>query len=271
MARSFDKSPVVVPALVVALLLLVAALWGYVFVNHASSSSGAASDTRAAAATTSEREPSTTSATSAPSRTDGEWSMRDARRALAGEDSRVLVLGDSTGNSHDEWVGLWARAEEKPMAQWNIDSEDGYTGASDETRVWSGAGYEAGADYPADHEQIWPPEGPDLVLLSYGHFHDSGEDATEALDDLRQEIANKAPKAPVVVVLQNPQTDDANADTREAIASWAKESGLPTIDVAKAFEEAETSEELRVDEINPSSAGSQVWADAVGEALAGEG
>lgn len=257
-------------ALVLVLLLAVAALWGYVFVNHGRSATGSGHAAAASSPATDRKAPST-SPSSTPARAEGEWSMRDARQALAREDSRVLVLGDSTGNGHDEWTGLWASAEEMPMAQWNIDAEDGYSGEDEETRVWSGAGYEAGADYPAEYEEIWPSEDPDLVLLSYGHFHDAGEDATEALEDLREDIAERAPKAPIVVVLQSPQTDDANADTREEIASWAEESGLPTIDVAEAFEEADTSEELRVDQYNPSPAGSQVWADAVGEALSTSG
>ncbi len=269
MAGSSEKSPVLVPATVVVLTLVVAILWGYVFIDRGRSGSEGGSDSAAAVAPqSSEKDDSSTPTTNSPA--DEQWSMADARQAMSGDGSRVLVLGDSTGNSHDEWVGLWASAEDMPMAQWNIESEDGYSGEGEETRIWSGAMFEAGADYPADHEEIWPSEDPELVLLSYGHFHESGEEATEALEDLRQDIADKAPEAPVVVVLQNPQADDANADTREAIATWADESGLPTIDVAEAFEEADASEELRVDEINPSSAGSQLWADAVKEALAGQ-
>ena len=72
---------------------------------------------------------------------------------------------------------------------------------------------------------------------------------------------------PVVVVLQNPQADDANESTRTAIADWAEGAGLPTIDVAAAFEDADSTEELLDGEINPSVAGSQLWAETVAEAL----
>lgn len=196
--------------------------------------------------------------------------MGDARKAFAGDGSRTLVLGDSTGNGTDEWVHLWASSAELPIARWDTDTESGYVNESQETRVWSGAMFEATADYPLEHESIWPAEEADLVLLSYGHFHESGEDATEALEELRADAAERVPEAPVVVVLQNPQADDANADTREAVADWAEESGLPTIDVAAAFEERGTPQDLRLDELNPSYAGSELWAQTVAEELASE-
>lgn len=266
MARTARSSPVVALAAVLGLLLLVAALWGYVFVDQqrASDGGGDASGDAGAAASA----PATSSSSSTPTRAEGEWSMADARKALARDGSRVLVLGDSTGNGNDEWVSLWAGSEEKPVALWDTEGESGYPGETEETRMWSGAMFEAMADYPTEHEEIWPEQDPDLVLLSYGHFHESGEDATEALEELRAEVAERAPKAPVVVVLQNPQAEDANAETREAIADWAKESGLPTIDVAAAFEEAGTPDDLRIDEVNPSYAGSELWAQTVAEALA---
>lgn len=249
-----------------ALLLLVVALWGYVFVDQRRGSGGSGAD-GASAATASTSSASSASSSSSPTSDGGGQSLEEARTALAGDDSQVLVLGDSTGDGTDEWVSLWAGSQELPVALWDTESEAWYNGATEQTRVWSGAMVEATADYPVEHEEIWPTEEPDLVLLSYGHFHESGEGATEALEELRAEVTERAPEAAVVVVLQNPQADDANADTRAAIATWAEEAGLPTVDVAAAFEEAGTPEDLRVDSINPSAAGSQLWAETVGEAL----
>ena len=62
--------------------------------------------------------------------------------------------------------------------------------------------------------------------------------------------------------------NDANEATRTAIADWAETAGLPTIDVAKAFEAAESQEGLLADDIDPLPEGSQLWAESVGEALA---
>ncbi|MGO1167431.1 MAG: SGNH/GDSL hydrolase family protein [Janibacter sp.] len=258
------NSPRVALAAVLALLLLVGALWALVLVDFRQASGG---DAVAGASS-----PSASSSTSSPpAQTEGEWSMEDARTAFARDGSRTVVLGDSTGNGSDEWVHLWAQSQDLPVASWQTESESGYDGESEETRVWSGSMFEATADYPSEHwDEIWPAEDPNLVLLSYGHFQESPEGATQALEDLRADVAERAPKAPVVVVLQNPQGEDANAQTREAIADWAKEKGLPTIDVATAFEESgQSSEDLRLDAINPSLAGSQLWAETVEQALAG--
>lgn len=252
-------------AAVIALVVLVVAAWAYVFADQRRGSGGGDSGA-ASAPTSSQASPSSSSSEPA----EGEWSMGDARKAFAGDGSRTLVLGDSTGNGNDEWVHLWAGSAELPIARWDTDTESGYVDESEETRIWSGAMFEATADYPLEHESIWPEQDPDLVLLSYGHFHESGEDATEALEELRADAAERVPEAPVVVVLQNPQAEDANSDTREAIGDWAEESGLPTIDVAEAFEERGTPEDLRVDELNPSYAGSELWAQTVAEALASE-
>ena len=59
--------------------------------------------------------------------------------------------------------------------------------------------FKATADYPVEHEEIWPAQDPDLVLLSYGHFHESGEEATAALEELCTDLAKRYPDAPIVV------------------------------------------------------------------------
>ena len=64
--------------------------------------------------------------------------------------------------------------------------------------------------------------------------------------------------------------DDANAETRTAIGAWAQGAGLPTIDVAVAFEES-GSEGLLVDEVDPSEEWSRLWAETVGAAPEGWG
>lgn len=195
--------------------------------------------------------------------------MSDARDAFAQSTSRTLVLGDSTGDGYDEWVHLWAGSEELPVATWRAEAESGYESESPETRVWSGSMPEATAAYPAEHwEEIWPAADPDLVLLNFGHAQESPAQATKELEALRADIADRVEDAPIVVLLQNPEAEDVDADMREAIAAWAKEAGLPTIDIAKAFEESDMGEaDLRLDSFHPSGAGSQLWADTLGEAL----
>ena len=197
--------------------------------------------------------------------------MTQARAALANEDSRVLVLGDGTGDDAEEWVHEWARSREMPVAAWSTTSEDGYESETSQTRMWSGSAPDAAAGYPIRHRKdIWPDEDPDLVLLSFGHAYESPGHAARGMEALRQHVAKRAPKAPIVVVLQNPRADDANAATRTAISSWAKGAALPTIDVAAAFGDSELfPEDLRLDEYRPSPAGTEIWVETIEEALGG--
>lgn len=220
-------------------------------------------------ATTTSTTSTTRSSSTSPAQVEGQWTIGDARKALAGEGSRTLVLGDSTGDGYDEWVHLWAESQGLPVASWLTQSESGYESESEDTRVWSGSMTDASADYPLGRwDEIWPAEDPDLVVLNFGHAHESPDEATKALEELRDDVAERVEDAPIVVVLQNPEAQDADEKTREAIADWADEEGLPTIDIAKAFKDSgQPPEDLRLDDLNPSRAGSQLWADAVGEAL----
>lgn len=250
-------SPVVVGAALLALVLAVGGAWAWVFADQGTAPAGA----------TAAAPPSSSSTTSSPTKAEPTWTIDQARDALAGDGSRVLALGDSTGNGNDEWVSLWAQSAQLPLARWDTDSEAGYVNEADDTRLWSAAMNSGTADDPLEHDDVWPAEDPDLVLLSHGHFHDSAADATDSLGDRRVELADRHPDAPIVVVLQNPEADNANADRRAAIADWAKDAGLPTIDVAAAFEDSGDPDALLADEINPSPEGSQLWADTVAEAL----
>ncbi|WP_159298296.1 hypothetical protein, partial [Raoultella terrigena] len=98
--------------------------------------------------------------------------MDDAREALADDGSRVLVLGDETGDGWDEWAFLLAESQGLPGAMWMTQTENGYSGVTEDTRLWSGAMTEATADYPVEHwDTMWPSTDPGLVLLSYGHHY----------------------------------------------------------------------------------------------------
>lgn len=265
-----SRSTLIAVAVIVALLAAVVAVWVAVFadIGRAPTPADAAPAESAAPATPAKSSPTKSSA---PEQADGEWTMDQAREAFAADGSRILVLGDSTGNDLEEWVHQWGELEGLPVASWQMEYENRYVGETDATRIWSGSMDRATADYPLEHwDAMWPDPAPDLVLLSYGHFHESGEQAVAALEDLRSALAERAPETPLVVVLQNPQVDDRNAATREAIAAWADESGLPTIDVAEAFEESDYyPADLRLDELHPSPAGSQLWAETVADALTG--
>lgn len=174
-------------------------------------------------------------------------SLDDARDALT-EDGAVLgVLGDSTGNDSDEWVALWAA--ERPWVEVVNASVPG-------SRANDALGQVA---------DLLPPD-VDVVVLNYGHNHSTGN--VDEIAALLGEVAEHAPDAVPVMMLQNPQLGDANADVRDAVAAVAAAAGVPTVDVAAAFEDdGRDLSSLLVDDLHPNGEGSRVWADAVAEAL----
>ena len=207
----------------------------------------------------------------------------DAVRDVLADGAPVVVaaLGDSTGNETWEWVYEWGRAlaSDRPVevVSWNEWTEDGYI---DPVELGSGqdggtvtlyAGHQsgAGAAYPAGRLEALVPEEPDLVILNYGHNDtvDSVRSGTaDTLEALRQRFGGGLP---VVVTLQQPQADDANAEVRAALADLAADEGLPTIDVAAAFEATGDPAVLLADTVHPDEDGAALWARTVDGTLTG--
>ncbi|MGC5584261.1 SGNH/GDSL hydrolase family protein [Ornithinimicrobium sp. W1665] len=205
----------------------------------------------------------------------------DEARAVLDQDGPVVVaaLGDSTGNETWEWVYAWGRtlASERPVrvVSWNEWTEDGYIdpvllgqdAEGEAVTIYSGHQSGAGAAYPVERMDALVPEEPDLVILNFGH-NDSVESVREGtsrtLSTLRERFGAEIP---VVVTLQQPQADDANADVRRALAELATDEGLPTIDVAAAFEETGDPGALLADRVHPDEDGALLWARTVGETL----
>lgn len=245
-----------------ALTLAVLAVWAFVFTDQGAGGAPTQAERPASS-------PAAPSSASSSSTSSGKsWTINHAQKALAVDGSRVLVLGDTTGDDLWEWVDIWGKDRGTPPARWQAEQK-GYQNETPETRVWSGGAREADATYPVKHwDEIWPSAAPDLVLLSFGHGYDAPDKAVEDLADLRSRIESEVPGAPIVVVLQNPQEGEASAKVREEIADWAKKGGLPTIDVAAAFEGSGTPvEDLRRDGAQTSEQGAQLWADTVEQAL----
>ena len=169
-----------VGAALLALVLAVGGAWAWVFAEQGTAPAGA----------TAAAPPSSSSSTSEAA-AEPTWTIDQAREALAGDGSRVLVLGDSTGNGSEDWVSQWGQQAGMPVALWDTAGEAGYVDETEETRIWSGAMNRGTADYPLDHDAIWPAQDPDLVLLNYGHFEESGDDATESLDELTAQVADR--------------------------------------------------------------------------------
>jgi lysophospholipase L1-like esterase len=210
--------------------------------------------------------------------------LQQARSVLR-RDQRtvVLVLGDSTGNDRGEWTYRWAEAlaASRPtsIAPWNEWTEDGYvqaealsgSGAGEadlgEVLVLSGSQTGARAGYAAARMELLAPETPDLVILNLGHnngVEDVAGELQETLDSLRSRVGDEVP---VLVTLQQPQAGDQNAEVRAAVARWAQQEGLPTIDVAGRFLAEGEPEALLTDALHPNDEGSALWAGVVADAL----
>lgn len=205
-----------------------------------------------------------------------------AREVLDRDDPLVVAaVGDSTGNETWEWVYGWARllAQTRPVAvlSWNEWSEDGYI----EPRVLPGpadgvgavtlySGHQSGAPvgYVAEHVDDLLPEPPDLVILNFGH-NDTVAEVGEGLEDALRAVRTVAgDDVPVVVTLQQPQEDDANAEVRAAVRAFAVEQGLGVIDVAAAFEDSGLGlPDLLADPVHPNEAGAALWTETVARAL----
>jgi len=209
--------------------------------------------------------------------------LDQAREILADESPVVLsVLGDATSNARQEWVHRWATrlAEERPVtiSHWDEASEEGFVepdvlsqegvGTGSAMTIWSGSASGADAAYPASRVEAMMPEKPDLLVLNFGHSDPPGRVAAR-LGVTWEAVQEAYGTVPVVVILQQPEADDANAATREAVADWAREQGLPTIDVASDFLAEPDYADLLLSEdgVTPNDEGSQRWADLVARAL----
>ena len=202
-----------------------------------------------------------------------------ARMALQSpEPITISVLGDSTSNTRQEWVHLWAQAlaGDRPVSisHWNESTEEGFvepdvlstSGDRSPVTIWSGSQGGASAAYPVQRLDVMVPEPPDLVLLNFGH-NQTAETVQAQFQELLGAVRGSSEEVPVVVVLQQPQAGDANAEVRQLIREWAEAEGLAVVDVAAAFLAQDDFEDLLEDPVHPNQEGSQLWAGTVELAL----
>ncbi|MFC7400998.1 SGNH/GDSL hydrolase family protein [Citricoccus sp. GCM10030269] len=191
------------------------------------------------------------------------------------DDAVISVLGDSTSNTSNEWVYLWAEelgADARvSVYSWNAEIGDWYAqprefGQGERTvTIWNGSEAEATPEFALSHDLLQPEEA-NLVILNYGH-RGSAEEVESSLTELLDALgAGSEGSAPVVLTAQNPATGDwaeSSEANEQVVRAAAEERGLPLIDVHAAFEETGDPASLMVDAIHPSEQGSQVWAETV--------
>lgn len=207
-------------------------------------------------------------------------SIEDIRALLAGDEPVVVsVIGDGSGNGDDEWVSLWATrlADDHAVSYRSWDgARSGFGDARQLSRsgpeiriVNASRAGETAAEAAASLEEL-QPEAPQLVVVNVGHS-ESASEVEDGLDDLWSSISDEHPDARGLVVLQNPaagEAAEAQAGRVEEIRSWAEDNELATLDVNRAFAEAdEPLGSYLFDRSYPNAAGSELWASTVSGAL----
>ncbi|WP_353951815.1 SGNH/GDSL hydrolase family protein [Knoellia sp. S7-12] len=156
----------------------------------------------------------------------------------------IAVLGDQTSDGTDEWVSIFAEllGRDREVTLHELDPQDPtiyanervYGSSGPEVTIYNGSRAEAGADYAAKRLTFLSPTKPDLVVLNYGR-NDSSESVAARLAATTMAVRKAWKGAVIVATLQPPTVDDGSKEVRDEVAAWAKQSGVQTLDVAKAF------------------------------------
>ena len=215
------------------------------------------------------------------------------RLAFGLTDVNVVVIGDSTGNDAGEWPDLAMRELQSRYPTFSLktaawDNATGAYGALSATVGGSGsrsinlynasvAGVTFDNSYGDNIRKQVGDVNPHLVFVNYGHNDGSvGSEGTyerlrSRLLGLTEPIRLVAPNAAIVLMSQNPRSDaGATANISEhrslRVRQVAELRGCGFVDVCQAFlTHADPASLVDAGGVHPTSAGSQVWADAVAQ------
>ncbi|MDO0978181.1 SGNH/GDSL hydrolase family protein [Mycolicibacterium frederiksbergense] len=205
--------------------------------------------------------------------------------ALRGDMPLVIsIVGDSTGNNVEEWVHLVAQriaaTYNRPVTvhDWKTEerrykSQETYPGAGAPVTIWNGS---ASGKPPQYSTQWYPKLAPVPVNLTIiSHSHTNPQRVVEGIEHLIQAVdTNTLPGGGVVVILQNPRTDNV-AELQQSVVDELRQiysdpaQGVAVVDVNAAFRAGYLPDLLDTDGANVNPRGSQLWADTVWQALHG--
>jgi hypothetical protein len=195
----------------------------------------------------------------------------------------ISVLGDSTGALDGAWTYLVSQRiadgyhRAVTVHDWNIDTnsyiDNKNFGSGAPVTVWNGSARGKSAQYSLKWFPQLAPERADLTIIN--HTHNNPWHAVEGISQLvHSALGNMRPGGRVVVMLQNPRTDDGDRaeleqrviDRLRTIYS-APESRALVVDANAAFKGGDLRALLQPDGAHPSEKGSQLWADTLVSAL----
>lgn len=198
-------------------------------------------------------------------------------RKAAAKTKTLLVIGDSTGAGPGAWVDLLAQDLAKKRAvtlhQWDDLAQQfaptpTVFGSGRALAIWNLSYPGVKADYAEHLDEV--ADRPGAVILNIGHDRDrralgrTVRTTTAGIDKRWGDVR-------IAWVLQNPSTGAA-AKMQEAavdrLTALATEKRVPVIDVHSEFRTRGNFARLLSDDSHPSVAGSRLWADVVGRALA---
>lgn len=225
---------------------------------------------------------STTSAT--PRHVDNAKVREVMERVADGQAVTITVLGDSTGDTMDEWVATIARAIAEDHDRsvryfaWDVASAaygpatvfgEGLSKAP--VIIYNGSAPGQGPFYSQSNLPALAPGPSDLIIVNHGHnFTDapSGAAKEAALVAAAQDQWQNSPA--IAIILQNPRTttpqqQEANL---EAVGRAFAASDYLLIDVASMFRaEPALAPLLQPDGVHPNDRGQELWSESVAEGL----
>ena len=205
-------------------------------------------------------------------------------RVADGEAVTISILGDSTGDTMDEWVATIARtiAEDHDRSvryfAWDAVTTaygpvtifgEGLSEAP--VTVYNGSAPGQGPFYSQSNLPALVPDPSDLIIVNHGHnFTDapSGAAKEAALVTAAEEQWQNSPA--MAIILQNPRTTtpQQQEDNVEAIDRAFADSNYLLIDVASAFRaERALAPLLQPDGVHPNDKGQELWAESVARGL----
>ncbi|VXC66304.1 exported hypothetical protein [Arthrobacter sp. 9V] len=188
----------------------------------------------------------------------------------------IGVLGDSTGNGPDEWVGKisqgLATEANRRVEFFNYNPQ---VSRYAEKRIYGpdtvpveiynvgipGATAEA---ITTRFEGLFPKD-PSLIIVSIGH-NQLPANVSPDMERFTRAIEGKWPDAQVLLVGQNPATGvryERQRMTVSTMMTWSRTWGYPSVSVFEAIYRTPDFESLYVDLLHVNDAGSAIWAGVV--------